>query len=591
MPKDAAMPTGVRAEGRAGLTPELAPELKVEIGQFSAAGRKAENQDFHGALVPEGRELALKGIVLAVADGISSSAVSAEAAEIAVKALLTDYYATPDAWTVRTAATRVIAASNAWLHGQNASVGDINRGRVCTLSALVLKGRQAHVLHLGDSRVARLSGQSLEPLTEDHRVVLSREESYLGRALGLGPQVEVEYRCLPLSVGDIFVLSTDGVHEHVTGREVAEAIAATPTLEAAARRLADVALAAGSPDNLTVQILRVDALPEEGAEALTGPRLPVPPLPRPGEVIDGLRIERALHSSARSHVFVATQGDGSRVALKIPASETAADEAYLRRFMLEEWIARRLSSAHVLRAAPTPEGRRALYVVTELVEGCTLRQWMTDNPNPPLARVRDILDQVAAGLRAFHRREMIHQDLRPENVMIDGAGTVKIIDLGSAFVAGAEEAAPGVLPLMPGTYQYTAPEYFSGDEVSWRSDQFALGVIAYEMLTGGRLPYGNRVARIASRRDQARLSYDSARSEENALPGWVDAALRRATHPDPRRRYDALSEFMADLRSPGATWRAEAHVPLVERHPLRFWQGLSALLALLCLVLALQLAG
>lgn len=570
----------------------MSDTLAVSIGQSSRAGRKPENQDFHGAIVPSGAALALKGITLAIADGISSSRVSRDASEIAVKALMTDYYDTPSSWTARTAATTVIEATNAWLHGQNNALEDINAGRVCTLSALILKGRQGHILHAGDSRVSRLVGQSLEPLTSDHRTVLSPETSYLGRAMGLEPRIEVDYTAVPLSVGDVFMLSTDGVHEHILGRTLREALIKHPEdLDAVAAQLTEAAYQAGSDDNLTVQVLRVEALPPQGEELgteLAG--LPVPPLPQAGDVIDGFTIERPLHSTARSHVFRATDPKGRAVALKIPASDMVQDDAHLKRFALEEWIARRVRSAHVIAAAWAPVQRSGLYVVTEWVDGTTLRQWMNDHPQPGLDKVRGIVAQVAEGLRAFHRREMIHQDIRPENIMIDAQGTVKIIDLGSTYVAGVEEAAPGTLPQMPGTFQYTAPEYLSGDPASWRSDQFALAVIAYEMLTG-RLPYGAQVARIASRRDVARLRYTPARAEDNALPHWMDAALKKALSPDPLNRYDALSEFVADLSCPGTAFARATHVPLVQRDPLRFWQGVSAVLAILCLILLLQLTS
>lgn len=185
---------------------------------------------------------------------------------------------------------------------------------------------------------------------------------------------------------------------------------------------------------------------------------------------------------------------------------------------------------------------------------------------------------------------MIHQDIRPENLLIDTDGTLRIIDFGSVAVAGVEEATPGLMGEMPGTYQYTAPEYLSGDVVSWRSDMYALAVIGYEMLTG-LFPYGSQVARIASRRDQMRLVYRSACDETSGVPGWVDAALERALHPDPLRRPDALSEFLADLRRPAPGWQAAHRRPLAARNPVRFWQAVSAILAALCLILAAQLGG
>ncbi|NVK46957.1 MAG: bifunctional protein-serine/threonine kinase/phosphatase [Rhodobacteraceae bacterium] len=559
-------------------------KLTVSIGQFSEAGRKPENQDFCGARVPEGSALSLKGITLAVADGISSSATSAEASEASVTALLTDYYATSDAWTARTAATTVISATNAWLYGQNAALSDMNAGKICTLSALIFKGREGHIFHLGDSRIYRLSGEALEPLTTDHRAVLSHEESYLARGMGLDAQVAVDYRRVSLSVGDVFMLATDGVHEGIEAADVIRALEA-PDLDAAATQLGQIAYERGSEDNLTVMLARVENLPEAELE-LDLAKLPLPPLPKAGDVIDGFRILRPVNSTARSHVFLAEGPAGEKIALKIPTVEMAEDPAYLNRFVLEEWIARRLTSSHVLRAATAPAERSALYVVTEWVEGRTLRQWMDDHPapDPDLDKVRDIISQIVVGLRAFHRKEMLHQDLRPENIMIDDAGTVKIIDLGSTSVAGVEEAAAGVLGPLPGTFQYTAPEYFSGDFVTWRSDQYALGVIAYEMLTG-RLPYGAEVARIQTRRDLLRLRYRPARDDDSPVPAWMDAALKRATQPDAARRYDALSEFVSELKRPGQSWHAARHVPLMEKNPLRFWQAVSAGLAVIVIIL------
>ena len=215
---------------------------------------------------------------------------------------------------------------------------------------------------------------------------------------------------------------------------------------------------------------------------------------------------------------------------------------------------------------------------SDLVEGQTLRQWMFDNPRPDLESVRAIVEQIARGLRAFHRKEMVHQDLRPENVMIDRNGTVTIIDFGSTRVAGVLEAAPaldddGIL----GTAQYTAPECFLGEGGTPAGDLFALGVIAYEMLTG-RLPYGSRVAQARTRKAQRALRYAPASSEGRPLPVWVDRALERAVHPDPSRRYAALSEFTTDLRRPNPDFTGPARVPLAQRNPVLVWQALCLIL-------------
>src|SRR4051812_13524388 len=200
------------------------PRLKVAVGQHSDCGRKALNQDFYGFRVPPEPQLSSKGIAVALADGIGSSGVSQVAAEFAVMAFLDDYYSTSETWSVRKSADRVLAAANSWLHSRTSRSSfryEKDRGYVCTLSGLVLKGTTAHLFHVGDTRVHRLQGEGLEQLTQDHRVRVTENQSYLSRAVGFNPQIEIDYRALELERGDVFVLATDGVYEHVDGAFIA----------------------------------------------------------------------------------------------------------------------------------------------------------------------------------------------------------------------------------------------------------------------------------------------------------------------------------------------------------------------------------
>src|ERR1043165_4890188 len=214
---------------------------------------------------------------------------------------------------------------------------------------------------------------------------------------------------------------------------------------------------------------------------------------------------------------------------------------------------------------------------------------MIDHPRPDLETVRGIVEQIAKGLRAFHRKEMLHQDLRPDNIMIDSTGTAKIIDFGSTRIAGVVEAAPpAVHGDIQGTLQYTAPEYFSGETGTPRSDMFSLGVIAYQMLTG-RLPYGAQIAKARTRSQLGRLTYRSALDSRPEIPAWIDGALRRAVHPDPYRRYDSLSEFLFDLRHANAKYSSTP--PLIERNPSLFWKISTAILACAVVVLLALLHG
>ncbi|MBZ0106204.1 MAG: protein kinase [Sulfuricella denitrificans] len=566
--------------------------LKASIGQFSDRGRKETNQDFHGIHIPKEPQLSSKGIAIALADGISSSDVSQVASQAAVAGFLADYFCTSEAWSVKKSVQQVLKATNSWLYSQTQRSQyryDKDRGYVCTLSALVLKSNTAHIFHVGDSRIYRLRENSLEQLTQDHRFWISRDKSYLSRALGINPYLECDYQVMPVDKGDMFLLVTDGVYEFTDSDYIIRMINEFgDDLDKAAKAIVEEAYERGSADNLTIQIVRVDELPSQESNEFYQQinELPLPPMLDAGAVFEGYKIIREVHASSRSHVYLAVDSEtNALLILKIPSIDQQGDLAYLERFMMEEWIARRIHSAHVVKPYLQNRKRNYLYIVTEYVEGQTLTQWMIDHPKPELNTVRGIIQQIAKGLQAFHRMEMLHQDLRPENIMIDGTGTVKIIDFGSTIVAGILEIATPIERVnLLGTAQYTAPEYFLGENGSPGSDIFSLGVIAYQMLTG-KLPYGARVARTKTRAEQRKLRYDSIGNTDRLFPVWVDEAIRKAVHPDPLKRYEALSEFAFDLHQPNRAFLNRTRPPLLERDPLAFWKGLSFALAVIVIFL------
>ncbi|MFZ2855274.1 MAG: bifunctional protein-serine/threonine kinase/phosphatase [Rhodocyclaceae bacterium] len=569
----------------------MAGQLKIAVGQYSDKGRKEANQDFHGVYIPKEPQLSSKGIAIALADGISSSDVSQVASQSAVTGFLEDYYCTSEAWSVRTAAERVLVATNSWLHSQTQHSQhryDADRGYVCTLSAMVVKSTTAHLFHVGDSRIYRLRDDTLEQLTEDHRVWVSAEKSYLARALGIDRKIEIDYRSLPVEKGDVFLLATDGVYEHAAADFIVATInGCEGALDKACATIAGEAYAQGSGDNLTVQIVCIEELPSPEANEIYRQlsELPVAPLLEARMNFDGYRIIRGVHSSSRSHIHLAVDDEtGQKVIIKTPSIDLQGDPAYLERFLMEEWIARRINSAHVLKPCQQTRKRNYIYVATEFIEGQTLAQWQIDNPKPDLETVRGIVDQIAKGLQAFHRLEMLHQDLKPDNIMIDSTGTVKIIDFGATRVAGVIEMTTPIEQInLLGAAQYAAPEYFLGENGSPRSDIFSLGVIAYQMLSG-KLPYGAEVPKSRTRAAQRKLAYESVLNDDREIPAWIDDAIRKAVHPDPSRRYEELSEFVFDLHHPNKDFLNKTRPPLIERHPVIFWKTVSFILLLLIVV-------
>lgn len=225
-------------------------------------------------------------------------------------------------------------------------------------------------------------------------------------------------------------------------------------------------------------------------------------------------------------------------------------------------------------------------MVTEYLEGKSLAQWIIDNPKPSLEQIRNIISQIAKGLQAFHRQEMIHQDIRPANIMIDNTNTVKIIDFGSTYIAGVTNTKDA--ELLKGTMRYSAPEYFLGHAGTARSDIYALGVIAYEMLSGGKFPYGVNIAQAKSVNAQRRIQYTSLINDESELPIWIDDALQKALHINPLKRYETLSEFVYDLHHPNKAFLNRTRPPLIQRNPVMFWQGVSFSLLLIIVFILLK---
>ena len=552
--------------------------IAITAASHSVAGVKARNEDACGVQVPEEPLLTTKGLAAVIADGMSGADAGQEASRACAQGFLADYFSTPESWSVKTSGRKVLTALNHWLYGTGQREYGSHRGMVTTVSALVIKSNTAHLFHVGDTRIYRLRDGELEQLTTDHRIDMGADKTYLSRALGIDLHLEIDYRTIPVEIGDWFLLLTDGVHEFLRDGAIRKTLEAhADNLEAAARSLVEQAAANASDDNLTALVLRVDRLPRENAQEfyqkLT--ELPFPPPLEPGMVLDGQRILRHLFSNRRTEVYLVQDSDsGAKRVLKAPSVNYEDDPEYIHQFLHEEWVGRRINNPHVMKVLEPPRKRTALYYLAEHIEGRTLRQWLDDEPRPSLNRVRDMIEQIARGLRAFHRLEMIHQDLKPENIMVDEHGTLKIIDFGSTKIAGIEEIfVPLETNNLLGTVNYTAPEYHIGQPPSNRSDIFSLGVIAYELLTG-RLPYGKEL----TARNRRRVQYQPIKRFNPEIPVWVDRAIEKAVSIHPENRFEKLSEFTHALRHPDPRLAGTEHVPLIQRHPVRVWQTISALL-------------
>jgi serine/threonine protein phosphatase PrpC len=550
--------------------------LQIAFAQKSEAGRKPENQDTLGARLPEGNLLTTKGIAIAIADGVSSSKAARDASQTAIVGFLSDYYATPDTWSTQQSAMRVIQSLNAslWGRSQNSIYGE---GYLTTFTALILKGASGFIFHVGDTRVYRLRDEHLELLTRDHTQRLDKHTTHLSRAMGADPYLDVDMHSLELQRGDIFILTSDGIHEHIPAAAFKALILAKQNdLDALVNQALPLALQYQSEDNLSIQALRIDNLGTAGqtdaVQVLS--RLPFAPLFSPGQSIDGLTIKKTLHESTRSQVYLVEDEKKNLLVMKTPSVLYQDDTAYIERFVMEAWIGARIQSAQVARVIPSRESRSCLYYLTDYIAGPTLAQLLKERGILAIVDAVELTEGLIRGLRAFHRKETLHQDLKPDNIIISGKGPV-IVDFGSCWVAGVQETgAPIARDQLLGTLDYSAPEYRYGGTIGEAADQFSLAVLLYEMLTG-KHPYGSAFSKAMTLKSFHKLKYISAMKFNPLVPYWLDRALEKALHINPNHRYAALSEWLQDLKRPNPNWLVPRSQPLLETHPERVWKLLA----------------
>jgi serine/threonine protein phosphatase PrpC len=556
--------------------------VRASVGFASKTGPRKANEDFAGALsgaeLPEPRQ----EVIAAIADGIGGAKGGRIAAETAVRGFLDGFCDLPETMEVQRAGGRIVSALNAWIHTMGRQDPKL-AGMGCTLTALVLRGRIAHLLHVGDTRAYRLSGDRLTCLTTDHVRQEGRGRSHtLNRALGVEAEVRLDYATQPVTLHDRFLLCSDGVHGFLSEQNIADILRERSAPEDTAGALVAAALQSGSSDNCTALVLDVIALPTAGsADISTAIRqLPVIPTPLRGDTIDGFVLKALLSEGRYSRLFGAEdEVEGGTVAVKFPKPQMPSVEAYRAAFIREAWVGARVHNPSVGRVIELPPGRQTcLYTVMPLYQGELLSTRLSRPPALELEEGRNIAVRLARAVAALHRAGIIHRDIKPDNVILEAGGSLKLIDLGIVRVPGMESFPPGEIP---GTQAYMAPEMFAGEAGNEATDIYALGVTMFRAFTG-EFPYGNLDATSPPRRNRPR-DFCALRPD---LPAWLEAAITRAIAVGPAGRFHDMTEFALEMEAGPARAPTAIHRPrtLYERAPLQVWQGLAALLALALLM-------
>lgn len=540
--------------------------LQLSYAEASASGPRAENQDAVRLVTPAPALAASKGYLFALADGVSQCADGGLAARSTLQALALDYYATPETWGVAQALDRLLLAQNRWLHANGGG-----QPLLTTLSALVVRGKQFTLAHIGDCRVYRWFAGQLQRISEDHVWGQPGMQHVLKRAMGLEQHVVVDYLDGELRQGESFLLVSDGIWATLSEASIAGILRDETELHAASQALVTAAHKAGSQDNASALLVRVEALGEASLGDVLGQaeQWPLPPVLKPGQLFEGWQVEALVGQSRQSLVYrVRATGTSAQqhpwLLKTLPASrenDSNAGQALLQ----EEWFLRRVAGRYFPEVHHANQ-RQHLYYLMREHEGITLAEHFKLHGNLGLNQWLDIASRLLRALGMLHRRNILHRDIKPENLLLSHDGELRVLDFGLAYCPGLSSQDNGELP---GTPSFIAPEAYTGAAPSVAQDLYSAGVTLYFLLTG-HYPHGE-IEAFQRPRFGAPIAASRYRPD---LPEWLVHNLEKALANDPAQRFETAEEWLLALQQ-GEHQPPARPRPLLEREPLKVWRGLA----------------
>jgi protein phosphatase len=545
--------------------------LKFEIGQSSLTGPRTRNEDYVGVVTPASHQLSIKGALLAVADGVSGNAGGGEASEMTMRTVTSDYYATPDTWEPLIALDKVLTAANRWLIAQANANSDM-AGMATTLSLLILRGQHYYSAHVGDTRIYLLRDGQLKQLSTDHVWDRPEMRHVLKRAVGLDRHLEVDYADGTLQVGDVFALMSDGVWDVLGEQAIHKTMALYDSPQMICDELTKLAIEKGTTDNSTAVTVRITQLGEDTLSELLadGKHLSVPNKLNVGEVIDDFEVTEVLYESRASLLYKVRHVNSRQLfVLKTLQPLLANDVDSCNGLLNEEWLAKRVVSQYVPQVFPVAaEKRSKLYYVMSWHEGSTLQQRLDSGHHFTVAGVAKIGVDMMRGIGALHRLNIVHRDIKPDNLHQATDQRLRILDLGVALnsVTGSTEVMQN-----PGTPSFMAPELFDGSSATVQSDIYAAGVTLYYLLTR-KYPHGE-IEPFQHPKFGEPISPTRYRPD---IPYWLENIILKAIARDIKVRFETAEEMLLALEHGELKpILAPARTPLIARARLVKWQWIT----------------
>jgi serine/threonine protein phosphatase PrpC len=556
----------------------------VDIGRYTSRGPRRRNEDYAAASRPPSHEEG-RGLIAAIADGVSAGGGGLEAAQTTVISVVDDFHSAPDTWDTSVVLDRLIGAQNAWLADHNRRRQGLRHPEsthagigMTTLTALVLRGQAWTVAHVGDTRAWLVRDGECVQLTQDHAFEEAFQRSRLMRAVGLDDRVRIDFEQGELRRGDIFILTTDGVHGVLSRRQFI-ALSQADNAQLASQAIVAAALEEGSRDNATALVVRVRKLLAGRFEdtLLTGRDLPVPPRLNVGDSIDGYSIVAALAGTGAHRLYQARTAHSDTPVLLKTLHESCRNDPQERAMLAHEaWLALRIADRRpphgeaAFVCVHATDSASAFYTVFDWHPGATLEEMLAAGRRFEVPEIVGAAIAIARALARLHRHGVIHRDIKPSNLHLGEDGKWRVLDLGVAL-SGSD--LQDFRLLHAGTPSYMNPEQWGTDSsepaADEASDVYALGATLYEWLTT-KLPYGQLEPYSRSRvlrdpKPPSRLRPD--------VPIWLDYIVLKAVAIDRQQRFGTAEELIVALERGAARPLARPHrTPMIARDPTALWK-------------------
>jgi serine/threonine-protein kinase len=528
-----------------------------------------------------------RGAVVVLADGVGGQDRGEIASRMACKAAIETFLDAKALTTPTQTLFQMFSAANIQIY--DANLKSSGKGKMATtLTISMFRHNEVNIGHVGDCRVYLIQQGRIRRVTNDHSyagvqlklglitvqdAANSQMRSVLTRSVGQEPTIRVDFHTITVNRGDVIVQMCDGIWTQITDGEILDA-ATKLTPEEACKSLVRLAERRGADDNLSIQVIAVQGIErlsyyrglptfQKESPAIMGHEI------EPGQVLDGrFRITDQISRSGMASIFKAIDEKTKEVvALKVPFMQFESDPGFYQRFQREQAIGKALNHPYILRMIDDDSLNKSRpYIVMEFLDGQTLGHLMNTIRPMPEADALKIASRLCEAIHYMHEHDVVHRDLKPDNIMICNDGSIRIMDFGIAKFDGQRRLTFGGFTPAMGTPDYMAPEQVKGKRGDARTDIYSLGAILYEMITGS-VPFEGANPFIIM---NSRLTGDpiAPRKRNENISPQVEEIVLHAMARNPQDRYPSALAMKHELDHPETvvvTGRADR---LVEPKPI-----------------------